>query len=119
MGRRVRLERGEVPGGELRYGYEKSDDRRLTINETEAGVVRQVFEWYNQGENNMEIRRRLNAAGVSPRKSKIWSKATIQNILTFEGYATDGYTVSLDSEAFTIPCPPIITQSTWHKAQEM
>lgn len=119
MGRRVRLERGEVPGGELRYGYEKSDDRRLIVNEAEAGVVRQVFEWYNQGENNMEIRRRLNAADVSPRKSKVWSKATIQNILTFEGYATGEYTVNLDGETFTIPCPPIITQGTWHKALEM
>lgn len=106
MGRRVRLGRGEVPGGELRCGYKKSDDRRLTVNETEAEVVRQVLEWYNQwynqGENNMEIRRRLNAADVSPRKSKVWSKATIQNILTFEGYATGEYTVNLDGETWTL-----------------
>jgi DNA invertase Pin-like site-specific DNA recombinase len=119
MGRRVRLERGEVPGGELRYGYEKSDDRRLIVNEAEVVVVCQVFEWYNQGENNMEIRRRLNAADVSPRKGKVWSKATIQNILTFEGYATGEYAVNLDGETFTIPCPPIITQGTWHKSREM
>ena len=91
MGRRVRLERGEVPGGEVRYGYEKSDTRRLIANEAEAEVVRQVFEWYNQGKNN----------------------------LTFEGYATGEYPVNLDGETFTIPCPPIITLCIWHKAQEM
>lgn len=47
MGRRVRLERGEVPGGDqVRYGYHKVN-KRLEIDEAEAKVVRMVFEWYN------------------------------------------------------------------------
>jgi len=119
MGRRVRLERGEVPGGPIRYGYEKND-RHLVINETEAQVVRQVFAWYVEGENNMEIRRRLNGSPdiPRPRHSKVWSKATIQNILTFEGYATGEYTTTLDGEEFTLPCPTILPMSTWEKALE-
>ncbi len=74
MGRRVRIERGEVPGGPVLYGYAKNDDKRLIINEAEASVIRQIYDWYILGENNMEIRRRLNAAGIPPRKNKIWSK---------------------------------------------
>jgi len=119
MGRRVRLERGEVPGGPTRYGYDKKA-RHLVINETEAQVVRQVFDWHIQGENNMEIRRRLNGSPdmPSPRNGKVWSKATINNVLTFEGYAIGEYTTTLDGEEFIIPCPPIIPAGTWEKAQE-
>lgn len=118
MGRRARLKRGEVPGGTVRYGYQKDENNRLVVNDQEAEVVHRVFKWYTQGENNMEIRRRLNADDIPPRNSKLWSKATIQNILTFEGYATGEYTTELDGEVFTIPCTPIISMAIWRKAQE-
>ena len=126
MGRRARLKRSKVPGGTIRYGYKKNTDHRLIINdddeeeeEEEAEIVRRVFKWYTQGETNMEIRRRLNAGDVPPRKSNLWSKMTIQNIITFEGYATGEYTTTLDGEVFTVPCPPIISMATWRKAQEV
>jgi site-specific DNA recombinase len=119
MGRRVRIERGEPPGGPLHYGYTRTDDKRIVVNESEASVVRQVFEWYLAGENNMEIRRRLNAAGIAPRINKIWSKATIANILTFEGYATGEYKTTLAGEEFTVTCPPLIPLSVWQKALEV
>jgi DNA invertase Pin-like site-specific DNA recombinase len=119
MGRKVRIERGEPAGGPIRYGYYKDENKRLVINDAEASVVSKVFDWYIQGENNMEIRRRLNAAGIAPRKNNIWSKATISNILTFEGYATGKYTTVLDSETFTTACPPIIPMSVWEKSLEV
>ena len=118
MGRRARLKRGEVPGGPIRYGYEKVD-KHLAVNDKETAIVHQVYKWYNQGETNMEIRRRLNAGDVLPRNGKIWSKVTIQHIITFEGYATGEYTTTLDGEVFTVPCPPIISMATWRKAQEV
>lgn len=118
MGRRARLERGEAPGGTLRYGYGRGEDGRLEIIEAEAVVVRTVFERYLAGENNMQIRQRLNAAGVQPRRARLWSKATIQNILTFEGYATGEYQASLDGERFVVPCPMIISQRVWDRALE-
>jgi site-specific DNA recombinase len=118
MGRRARLKRGEVPGGSVRYGYKKVD-KTAVVNEDEARWVRQIFDWYIDGENNMTIRARLNAANVPPRKGKVWSKATIQNILTFEGYASGEYTTTLDGEEFSIPCEPIIAVGVWHRAQEV
>lgn len=119
MGRRVRIERGEIPGGPIRYGYSKGEDNKLYINEKEAEVVQKIFEWYIQGENNMAIRRRLNASGILPRFKKVWSKMTIQNTLTFEGYATGQYTTTLDGETYTILCPPILSMSTWKQAVEV
>ena len=119
MGRRIRIERGEPPGGPVHYGYDKDENKRLIVNETEASVVRRVFDWYIQGENNMEIRRRLNMAGIKPRKANIWSKATIANILTFEGYATGKYTTVLDGETFTTTCPQMITMGVWEKSLDV
>ncbi|MCL4559904.1 MAG: recombinase family protein [Chloroflexi bacterium] len=118
MGRKVRMERGEVPGGPPRYGYFKNENNLLEINPAEASVVRQVYEWYVQGENNMEIRRRLNASGIKPRQSKIWSKAMVQIILTFPGYALGEYTTKLDDVDYTTKCPPIIPRVIWDKSIE-
>ncbi len=119
MGRKVRIERGEPAGGPIRYGYYKDENKRIAINDSEASVVREVFNLYIQGENNMEIRRRLNAAGIAPRKNNIWSKASITNILTFTGYATGQYSTFLDGETYTTPCPPLINMNTWQKALEI
>ncbi len=67
----------------------------------------------------MEIRRRLNAAEVPARRAKVWSKETIQKILTFEGYATGESPSKLGGKTYLIQCPPIIPVETWHKALEV
>src|ERR1043165_4927298 len=46
MGRKVRIERGEPAGGPLRYGYYKDENKRIMINNAEAGIVRKIFDWY-------------------------------------------------------------------------
>jgi len=119
MGRKVRIGRGEPAGGPVRYGYHRDENKRIAIDEAEASIIRKIFDWYVQGENNMEIRRRLNAAGIAPRKIKVWSKSSIANTLAFEGYATGQYTTELDGETFTTPCPPIISMGVWQKSLEM
>ncbi|MBX3053142.1 MAG: recombinase family protein [Caldilineaceae bacterium] len=117
MGRRARLERGEVPGGDqVKYGY-ASVDKYLEICDEEATIVRRIFDWYIAGENSMTVRSRLNSEGVPPRRSKLWSKATIGKILTGEFYATGKIPTSLDGEDFEIPCPTIISMAVWEKAQ--
>ena len=117
MGRKARLERGEVPGGDqVKYGYQRVD-KRLEICEDEAKIVRQIFEQYIARENSMTIRSRLNNEGVIPRRGKLWSKATIGKILTGEFYATGKLSTFLDGEEFEIPCPTIISMATWEKAQ--
>ncbi|HUS94135.1 MAG TPA: recombinase family protein [Patescibacteria group bacterium] len=119
MGRRARLERGEVPrGNQVRYGYSKVK-KRLEIDEEEAAIVRQMFDWYVSGETNMTFRKRLNASGKMPRRSKLWSKATICSILAGEFYATGNSPTTLEDEVFHIPCPPIISMDTWRKSQQV
>lgn len=119
MGRRARLERGELPGGDqVRYGY-KRVDKHLEIEETEAYIVRKTFEMYIEGESIMGMRKRLDATGIAPRRAKRWPKSTVTNILRSDFYATGELTVNLDGEEYPIPCPPIISMETWHAAQEV
>ncbi len=119
MGRRVRLERGEVPGGDqVRYGYRKVN-KRLEIDEDEAAIARQVFAWYISGEGIFHIRRRLNGMGVPSRKGKRWSKVSVQHIVTGEYYATGRIPTTLDGETFYIPCPPIVSTTVWNKSLEI
>jgi len=119
MGRKARLQKGEVPGGDqVKYGYKKVK-KRLATHEEEAKIVNKIFEWYIAGCNNMQIRRKLNGLGVPPRRGKLWAKPTIETILTTEAYATGKLFTTLDGETFTIPCPPIISEQTWRKAQKV
>lgn len=119
MGRRARLERGEVPGGDqVRYGYKKVD-KRLQINEAEVEIVHQIVGWYITGQTVLQIRRRLNAAGVPTRKGKGWAKASIEHILTNECYVTGKVATTLDGETFYIDCPVILSTETWKKMQQV
>ena len=117
-GRQARLERGRMQNAATHYGYQRVGGD-LVIDEAEAGIVRDIFEWYTRGENNMAIRRRLNALGIATRRGQpLWSKSTIQNILTFDGYATGEYTTTLSGKTFTLACPVIISRDTWQRATE-
>lgn len=117
MGRRARLERGEIPGGVTKYGYWRTEANKNAIDEREAKIVRQIFTWYLEGVNIMEMRRRLNAGSSPPRRSKLWSRATIGNIIySGEFYARGKYRARLGDETFEIQCPPVITMDTWRQA---
>lgn len=119
MGRKARLEKGQLPGGnQVKYGY-KRVDKHLEMEEPEAEIVHQIFAWYIAGENTMSMRRRLIAMGTPTRKGELWSKRTIKKIVTFEGYATGKIPTTLDGETFYLPAPPIITMETWDKAQKV
>ena len=119
MGRKARLERGEVPGGDqVIYGYQR-DNKRLVINKDEALWVRKIYGWYLSHESNAQMRRRLNTSDAPTRKGGRWSESTIENILTCEAYAVGFVTVALDGETFKIPCEPIISLETWQRARDL
>lgn len=116
-GRAARLERGEVPGSNFRYGYTK-EAKHLVVIDSEAAVIRMIFDWYNDGVNIMEMRRRLTAMGVQSRNGPKWSKTQLQHILAFEGYASGQYEVTLMGQSFTISCPQILPAHVWQKSLE-
>lgn len=63
---------GKVSGGYNPYGYQKENNvsKKLVINKLEAEVVKQIFNWYNEGISTYEITNRLNEQNI-PTRSKV------------------------------------------------
>jgi len=118
------LKAGKANTGQDRYGYIRIDDR-IHVVEEEAGWVRNIFEWYNQGTPLSQIRERL-IAGNAPQKGSStprriqWARSSIQGILESAREYAYGYKEqSRDGETYKIPVEPIIDTPTYElfKAQ--
>lgn len=88
-GRLLSVSQGNFIGSIAPYGYDKNviiEGRKkyptLKINEQEAETVRMIFDMYvNEDLGMVTIAHRLNALGIKPRKSELWSTAAIKDIL--------------------------------------
>ena len=87
FGKRMNAEKGRVPN--LVYGYDKTigDYFNLTINQGEAQIVRQIYEWYlNEGYGAAKIANMLNEKGLKTKRNCSWSQTSVCRILTNELY---------------------------------
>ena len=87
FGKRFNAENGKVPN--LVYGYDKipGDIFNLKINETEANIVKEIFNMYtekNMGENR--IAHELNLRKLKTKRNCNWSQNAISRILANEIY---------------------------------
>lgn len=130
------------------YGYSLAkvgDKFTLEIDETEARIIRLIFQWYIVGENGRtltahEIRARLSELGVpSPfdtqkrsgkkiKKRGEWSFSTVARILRSEVYAGIWYFKKTARSGRRLTCTPkenhipvgvpaIVSRETWNLAQ--
>nr|WP_302594496.1 recombinase family protein [uncultured Acetatifactor sp.] len=101
-GRLASVGEGKFVGSTPPYGYRKvklPHDKGYTLEiiPEQAQVVRQIFQWYVNGEvlpdgsshrlGTDTIAAKLDALGVKPCSSMAWSKATIRDMLRNETYA--------------------------------
>ncbi len=87
FGKKMNAEKGRVPN--IVYGYDKTigDYFNLSINEEEAKVIRQMYEWYTEeGFGGAKIANMLNERGVKTKRGNNWSQNSICRILTNEIY---------------------------------
>lgn len=61
-------------------GYDKANGK-LQVNESEAEVVRQIFEMFYQGHGTQKIARTLEAQGIKTKQNKRWQQPQICKIL--------------------------------------
>ncbi len=118
-GKQAAARAGKWVGGKYApYGYDIGEARQIQVNKREAGVIRQIFEWFTKdGHTTYEIQQRLNEMGIptkadssiklyeSKRKgtgkkipqwrkknpSNFWGISTIVKILNNEAYAGEYY----------------------------
>lgn len=91
--------KGYKNGGYSTFGYknvhiydEKNYQRtKYEINESEAVIVRLIFDLYAKGNGLKNIVTYLNTHGHKPRSGGKWSKSTVANVLRNEAYI--GWTV--------------------------
>ena len=138
LGFKMKAERGEMIGFNRVYGYDcNMKENKLTINESEAKIVRMIFKLYLEGYGCNRIATTLNEMGiVSPRGKKKWGYTTINKILHNEKYIGDvemGKTYTLDpishkrrinngeEDKFYVKNhhEPIISHEDFNKIQEM
>jgi site-specific DNA recombinase len=74
------FDRGLSAGGRS-YGYRSEavdGGRRMVIDEAEATVVRQVFEWFADGHSTRSIAHRLNEQGTPSARGGTWAVSALQ-----------------------------------------
>lgn len=69
------------------YGYDAQSDGELTVNETEAIIIRWIFDRYLVGDSLGEIAAGLEKQGIlSPTGKAKWSREAISKLLSNEKY---------------------------------
>lgn len=87
FGKKMNAEKGRVPN--IVYGYDKTigDYFNLAINQEEAAVIRQIYQWYIQeGYGAAKIANMLNERGYKTKRNCQWSQNATCRILTNELY---------------------------------
>ncbi len=87
FGKKINAEKGRVPN--IVYGYDKTigDYFNLTINQEEAQVIRQIYNWYTkEGYGTSKIANMLNEKGLKTKRNCNWSQNATCRILTNELY---------------------------------
>lgn len=147
-GRRRKVKDGHVlVHGRPPYGYnlaEVDGKRALVIHESEAGIVRLIFQWYTVGDGENSpmslggIAKRLTEMGIptyqdthgkgfKKRRYGEWIKATVAQMLNNETYAGVWYYGRRNSRTgenappehwITVKVPAIVSRKSWEAAQK-
>lgn len=136
-GKRGKAGKGLVISNAKPFGYTFAPDRSTyIINETEAEIVRMIFDFIVEEKmGTARICKELNARGIpSPRAKKAWIISSIHRILTntiykgiihsmkyrYEkiGLSKKKRTLRPESEWIPIHVPAIIDEATWQAAQK-
>ena len=136
FGKKVNAEKGRVPN--IVYGYDKTkgDYFNLTINEEEAKVINQIYQWYTEeGFGAAKIANMLNQRGLKTKRENNWTQNSICRILTNELYTgkiingkeevadfLTGQRKEKDESEWLVTIRPelrIIDDETFDKAQEI
>lgn len=136
FGKKINAEKGRVPN--LCFGYikTKGDYFNLQINDSEAEIVREIFDLYvNQGCGSHKISKILNSRGLTSLRGVPWSTTAVSRILKnkiYAGYVVNGKTSVKDfiektrtihdeSQWIEIEKPElqIIPLDLWEKAQNV
>lgn len=128
--RRANARKGFFNGGPVPYGYDtyvaqtdgKKERMKLAVVDDEAMVVREIFDWADQGRGGRWIVKVLNDRGTTLRGAK-FSNGNLAGILSRETYcgtyfdrtADDDGVVPERDDWIAVPCPKIIERDQFER----
>jgi len=100
-----------------------SNEGVLSVNPSEAAVVKEIYSLYLSGMGMLKIARNLNDRRIFPRSGKPWTFSSIQYILKnpiYVGTTRYNYRVNRD-QYFEVEnaVPPIVTEEEFNLVQQM
>lgn len=125
-GLKSKLDKGE-PTNPAPYGY-MNNNKSLSIVESQAEIVKEIFESFINGKAAFAIARELNLRNILTSKGKRWSSTTVSYILrnpTYIGkliHNNDKNKNTRDSKDITVidgNHQAIISTDVWEKAQKL
>ncbi len=99
---------GKYSGGFKKYGYCVDDNGYYEIKESEAEMIRYIFDEYEKGRSTMNIQRELLQRG------KINSTNFVRGILTSEAYTGESNEYGMNRKY-----PPIIDKEQYNRCREI
>ncbi|WP_047153725.1 recombinase family protein [Aneurinibacillus tyrosinisolvens] len=120
-GRVAKAKSNRRAGGAIPYGYQENKGE-ITINPEEAGIIKEIFQGYAEGDTLYRIAKILNKRGVPTKHGdgKNWTHAQVRYILqnetytgvnTYDGKKEQNQIVQKDI------FPKIISKQLWNKVR--
>ena len=135
-GHKQKLLEGKLPGSpNLPFGFRYTDETKtaVAIEESEAAVIRMIYEWYaTTGAGLHVIINKLDALGiltpadrrhynVTAKRKKAqghWTLATVAQMLRDPIYRGE-YHIKAGAETVMVPVPPIVDDATWYACKQV
>lgn len=118
LGKLNRVRSGMWHGGPPPYGY-KLEEKRLTIEPSEAKWVKRIFDEVLKGKTAVQIKKLLDSNAVATRRTKnSWSIGSINALLKnshYSGFYT--YTDSKSEQEIQVQCESIVEPTVWSEVQ--
>ena len=102
------------------YGYKYNrQTKKLEIDPEESRVVKLIFDLYQKPDSSLnEVTKKLNEMGYRCRKGGQWHETQVNRVLIHPGYCGK-WPYTSGSERIVIDIPPIISEETFDKVQEL
>lgn len=107
--------KGMWMGGQVPLGYDLKD-RKLLVNEKEAGLVRKIFDMYLKARSVIRLIDILNRDGDRTKAGKSFTRGMLYTLLANPLYIGK---IQHKHKVYDGNHPPIINQEIWSKAQDI
>lgn len=115
-GQRENVIKGKHLGGILQFGFKKTEDGHLVIDENEGPIAQEIFHLYGESDMSiLSICRKLKAEGKRRNDGREITHSCVEKMLQSEKYYG---VIKCDGERNEHAIPPIVSKELWDICQK-